>query len=201
VEKIIAGLLFRRRHAAARRLAQLASTIPHLSDDAAIAASVVDEPMVALSLASAALFRRDASGWYRRVSALGWTGGGAAELDPFDPVLSRLRDDREPARVSAIDYVPENLPSGDAMPIVAIPIIVRGDLEAVAMYGAHTGGEDLDPDEIGALGRIGDAAGAAYYHLEADALRDTVETLGREIDRWRARARELGWSDDVASEA
>jgi hypothetical protein len=196
VEKMIAGLLFKRRHAAARSLAHLASTLPHANDSATISTMVVDEPMDTLSLASAALFRRDAQGTFTRVAALGWEDGEAADLDADNPLLARLRDEQEPLRVRAVGAMREAFPSGDAVPILAVPIVVRRELEAVAMYGAHTGGEDLDPDEIGGLGRIGLAAGAAYYHLEADSLRTAVEELAREIDTWRARAMELGWNDD-----
>ena len=198
VERIIAGLLFKRRHAAARSLAYLATALPHANDNATISTMVVDRPMDALSLASAALFRRDARGWYTRVAALGWEDDTAADLGADNPLFARLRDEQESIRVRAVGTMSEPFPSDDAMPILAVPIVVRQELEAVAMYGAHTGGEDLDPEEIGALKRIGEAAGAAYYHLEADSLRSTVEELGREMDTWRARAMELGWNDDAA---
>lgn len=198
VERIIRSVLFRRRHAAARRLAQLASTLPHVTDSATISAMVVDEPMEALSLASAALFRVNERGSFERVWALGWGEGAAGDLDAFEPLVDRLRTEGEPTRVGRADASGDALPSGEALPIVAVPIVVRRQLEAVAMYGAHSGGEDLDPDEIGSLGRIGEAAGAAYYHLEADSLRDALEGLGHEIATWRARALELGWRDDAA---
>jgi len=195
VERTIRSVLFKRRHAAARRLAQLASTLPHVTDSETIAAMVVDEPMEALSLASAALFRSTERGSFERVWALGWGQSAVCDLDLYEPLVDRLRLAAEPTRVSRADASRDGLPAGEAKPIVAVPIIVRSQLEAVAMYGAHTGGEDLDPDEIGSLARIGEAAGAAYYHLEADSLRNALEGLDHEIDTWRARALELGWSD------
>ena len=198
VEKIIAGLLFRRRHAAARKLAHVASALPHATDLSTIAAMVVEEPGDALSLASAALFRRDERGWYHCVSAIGWPEPVAVELEPRDPLLSPLREEEEPSRVSvALALERDDLPRGDAMPAFAVPIIVRHELEAVALYGSHAGGEDLDPDETALLARIGQAAGAAYYHLEADALRDAVQAMGQQLEEWRARAVEMGWSDEA----
>jgi len=151
--------------------------------------------MEALSLASAALFRVNDRGSFERVWALGWGDNAARDLDTFEPLVDRLRVESEPTRVSRKDAVHDGLPAGDSSPIVAVPIVVRSQLEAVAMYGAHTGGEDLDPDEIGSLRRIGEAAGAAYYHLEADSLRSALEGFALEIDTWRSRALELGWSD------
>ena len=195
-EKFIASLLFRKRHAAARKLAHIATVLPHATNGDAIAALVVEQPASALSLTSGALFRRDERGWYQCVSSVGWPQPVATELDPRDPLLSPLREEEEPLRVSVdLATARDDMPRGDAMPVFAVPIIVRHELEAVALYGAHTGGEDLDPDETSALARIGSAAGAAYYHLEADSLRGTVEALGREIESWRARAIELGWSE------
>ena len=196
VEKVVHSLLFRRRHAAARRLASLASTLPHVAEDATIAAMVVDEPMEALDLASAALFRADERGTFTRIWALGWTQTDAHDLDAFDALLERLREGFVPSRVRRSDAERAVSTRGEAMPLVAVPIVVRRQLAAVAMYGAHLSGEDLDPDEIGSLARIGEAAGAAYYHVEADSLRATLDSLGREIDTWRARALELGWIDE-----
>lgn len=198
VERIIRSVLFKRRHAAARRLAQLASTLPHVTDSATISAMVVDEPMEALSLASAALFRSNDQGSYDYVWALGWTSDSARELDGSGPLVRRLKEAEEPTRLRRAEAARDGLPGGDGVPILAVPIVVRRQLEAVALYGAHAGGEDLDPDEIGSLARIGDAAGAAYYHLEADSLRNAVEGLGHEIDTWRARALEMGWSDGAS---
>jgi len=195
VERIIRSVLFKGRHAAAHRLAQLATTLPHVTDSATISAMVVDEPVEALSLASAALFRSNDHGSYDRVWALGWTQDAARDLDASGPLVEKLKVAQEPTRLKRGDAVRDGLPGGDEVPILAVPIVVRRELEAVAFYGAHTGGEDLDPDEIGSLARIGDAAGAAYYHLEADSLRNAVEGLGHEIDTWRARALEMGWSD------
>lgn len=196
VEKVVHSVLFRRRHAAAHRLAALASKLPHVTEDSTIAAMVVDEPMEALDLTSAALFRARGPETFERVWALGWTVSDARDLDGFEPLLERLREGREPARVRRNDAERAHMPTGDAMPLVAVPIVVRHELAAVAMYGAHAGGEDLDPDEVGSLAQIGQAAGAAYYHLEADALRSELATLGRDVDTWRSRALELGWNDD-----
>ena len=196
VERLIAGLLFRRRHAAARTLSALASDLPHATDAAAVRAMVVDEPAAALSLASAALFRRDVEGRYECTAALGWEGDAPA-IGPDDFLIAHMRSERGPCRVSPPSPRHDGLDADDTGPILAVPIIVRRELEAIAMYGAHAGGEDLDPDEIRALTRIGEAAGAAYYHLEADSLRAEVEQLGREIEVWRARAMKSGWSDDA----
>jgi hypothetical protein len=72
--------------------------------------------------------------------------------------------------------------------VLAIPIFLRARLEAVAVYGAHANGEDIDPDEAATLEALGAAAGVAYDHLEAARLE-------RDAFRWRRlaerQAREL----------
>ena len=56
----------------------------------------------------------------------------------------------------------KGMPKGEAVPILALPILVRHRLEAFALYGEHTNGEDFDGDEIAILDRLGAAAGAGY---------------------------------------
>jgi hypothetical protein len=73
-------------------------------------------------------------------------------------------------------------------PVLAVPVFVRASLEAVAVYGSHLNGEDIDPDEAASLEAMSAAAGIAYEHLEA--ARSARETV-----RWRKlaerQAREL----------
>ncbi|HXW76380.1 MAG TPA: hypothetical protein VEJ20_03130, partial [Candidatus Eremiobacteraceae bacterium] len=62
-------------------------------------------------------------------------------------------------------------------PLLAVPVVVRHKVEAFALYGGHSGGEALDPDEIHSLRQLAMPAGAAYDHLEAEALRAQLERL------------------------
>jgi hypothetical protein len=49
-------------------------------------------------------------------------------------------------------------------------LVARHELLGFALYGGHTGGEAIDPDERQTLVRLVDAATAAYDHVRSKAL-------------------------------
>jgi hypothetical protein len=80
--------------------------------------------------------------------------------------------------------------------VLAMPLVLRDQIVAIAMYGPHRTGADIDPDEQKSLAPLLDRAGAAYDHIDAQALRAKVELLtrerehkDREIARLRAEVR------------
>jgi hypothetical protein len=164
-EQFVEVTLFRRRHQAERRLADLAAGLPYAQNRAAVEEALVREPVQAYALSSAALFLRDGSGGYVQ---------DGKTLDAS--VALQLQGSRRAVR----------LHEGD--PVLAVPVFVRSRLEAVAVYGAHANGEDIDPDEAASLEAMGAAAGLAYDHLE-------MARIERDITRWRKlaerQAREL----------
>jgi GAF domain-containing protein len=76
--------------------------------------------------------------------------------------------------------------------VLAVPIIVRNQLEAIAMYGAHSGGEDFDSGEIRLLNELAIAAGAAFNHLEAERLREELMEVKRESESRRLELQRHG---------
>jgi GAF domain-containing protein len=179
VDQFVDRVLFRRRHAAERRLARLTRGLPHATSSELVDASIVTEPRDALELTSAALFRRDGSGHYRRVTALEWPAGTTADLGSDDPLIVHLQAERGAIRLSELHWSRDGAPSDGARPALALPIMVRHELEAIALLGAHRGGEDFDPDELQWLNSLAVAAGAAYDHLAADALRQELDRVRR----------------------
>ncbi|MBV8345562.1 MAG: hypothetical protein JO190_11335 [Candidatus Eremiobacteraeota bacterium] len=173
IEAFVESILFRRRHLAERHLASVAAGLPFAESGGIVDEALVHEPVEAYALTTSALFKRDDAGDYRR------------DDEPLDSTVSlRLLGTRHAVRLS----------DGDA--VLAVPVFVRARLEAVALYGPHANGEDIDPDEVASLEAICAAAGTAYDHL--DALRIT-----REIARWRRlaerQARELAALRERAS--
>ncbi len=180
VDRFVDSVLFRRRHAAEHRLARLARGLPHATSVEMIDRSLVAEPFDALDLASAALFRRDAAGSYHRVAGHEWQDGTATELATDDPLILHLQAERGAIRLSELHWARHDAPGNAARPSLALPIVVRHELNAIALFGGHRGGEDFDPDELSWLNSLAVAAGAAYDHLEADALRQELERVTRE---------------------
>ena len=185
VDRFVDAVLFRRRHAAERRLARLVRGLPHATSPAFVDASLVDEPRDALDLTSAALFRRDGLGSYRRLASFEWDGALADGLKDGDPLILHLQAERGAIRLSELHWSRDDAPGGGARPALALPIVVRHELEAIVLYGAHRGGEDFDPDELQWLNSLAVGAGAAYDHLEADALRQRLDQLARENESQR----------------
>jgi len=175
-EQFVDSTLFRRRHQAERRLAAVASGLPYAESEAAVEGALVGEPLRAYALTSADLFRRNELGDYL---------SDGKTLDRSIPL--QLQGLRRALR----------LHEGD--PVLAVPVFVRARLEAVAVYGAHHSGEDIDPDEAATLEAICTAAGVAYDHLEttrveraANRWRKLAEHQARELAALRERVTLLG---------
>jgi hypothetical protein len=165
VEQLVERTLFRRRHRAEQHLADIAAGLPYAQNTDVVETALVREPVHAYELTSADLFTHDERGDYVN---------GSKALD--GTIALQLQGNRRSLR----------LHDGDG--VLAVPVFVRLRLEAVAVYGAHVNGEDIDPDERASLEAIGVAAGIAYDHLEAARAE-------RDASRWRKlaerQAREL----------
>ena len=190
LDEWIDRFLFKQRHLAAQRLTAVARTLPHASTAAAIEAALVDEPVAALGLSSAAVFRHEKS-TYRRVRAHAWTDDEAAELDADDALALRLRADLVAIDPSDLRWPRNDLPGGDRQVIYAVPIIVGHHLEAIALYGGHGTGEDLDPDERSTLRKLAAAASAGYDHIAAVDLRTRLRDAESENATLRGVERKL----------
>jgi hypothetical protein len=73
-------------------------------------------------------------------------------------------------------------------PVVAIPVAVRRELVAFMIFGLHSNGIDLDPDEVQSLKSLMIPAASAFAHLEALELQKTlaeVQTVRKENELLR----------------
>jgi uncharacterized protein involved in exopolysaccharide biosynthesis len=66
-------------------------------------------------------------------------------------------------------------------PVLAVPIANRFRCYAIALYGAHTSGTNLNDDERAALAELADLASAVWTNLDNDSLRQRVAALEREL--------------------
>jgi hypothetical protein len=186
LDRFVDATLFRDHHRAEKRLARVANAVAHTGSVEMVEDMLVTEPADALHLASAAVFRADAGGAFRRMANVHWTPGELTELRSDDRLLALLRAEQGSLAVDETGWTHADLPHGPARPIVALPIFVRHDLRAVALYGAHVSGEAIDPDEIRLMERIAHMASAAIDHLEAIELRRQVEVMTQELAWYRA---------------
>jgi hypothetical protein len=179
VEHFVETLFFRKRREAEKHLSRSAQALPHALSADLVDTILVAEPTHWFELTSTAVFRRDPDGTFRRRNSVGWATEHCACLESTDPLLLLLRAELRPVALSDV-HETASMPTGLAQPLVAIPVSVRHELEAVTFYGGHTGGEALDPDEVKSLTALSAAAGISYDHIRAEEMRKQVEDLHRQ---------------------
>lgn len=176
VESIVERTLFRSRYEAARYLRRLGSSLALASSERIIEEALAIQAPEALGLASAALFRRNGSDRYGRVTAAGWHTDHAACLEPDDQLVRFLRDARSPLQIREARWLRKDIPHGSRAPAIAIPLIVREQLAGFILYGAHTDHSKIDPVEEQHLVDLIDRACSAFDHVENTALRALLAT-------------------------
>jgi hypothetical protein len=142
----------------------------------AIEAALVEAPMAALGLASAAVFRRQDAIFRRHADRAGWTARMADTLDPRDPAFVAT-ERGEPFPIDPANAERLGFPPGLAAPTLAVPIGNPLHCYALALYGPHATGADLSDDEEAMLARLASDAGLAYVRVERDSLRRQVADL------------------------
>jgi hypothetical protein len=180
VATFVDRVFFRKRHLARQRIERVADAIEYASSFDAVDEVVAGEPYRALELGSGAVFRGEKGleepgpqGFTRR-RAFGWNDAPFSRFDADDLLVLHLQAAQKPIRLSDIKWAPSGLPQGVTAPQFALPILSRHRLIGIALYGAHTSGSDLDPDEVAIIGGLTRAAGQAYDRIEADELRQFI---------------------------
>lgn len=176
IDSVIDRVLFRERHRAEWQLERGATGVVHATDDTAITATLVQLPAEVLKLTGAAFYRSATDG-FARITSVGQLAQLPERIDNNDALALSLRADLRPVRV---DDVPLSHVSGSrsgGAAVLAIPIAMRGELAGFALYGAHSNGADIDPDEQRALLPLAMNAAVAYDHLETVALRARIAEL------------------------
>jgi hypothetical protein len=186
IDALVDGVLFRARRAAERALTRFAAGLPFAASFELVDEMLANETAAALGLTSAAVFRRTSGHRFDRMSAVGWSEGTATCLDERDRLVLQLQGERQALRLNEIRWMRTDVPTGPAEPALALPILVRHQVDAIVVLGPHATGEDFDADELRLLSACAIAAGAAYDHLEADALRRRAEEMQRTIDDLRS---------------
>jgi hypothetical protein len=177
MNEFVDSTLFKRRHLAEKQLARIARALPHAQTSDGVDRMLVDEPVAALDLTSAALFRTDESGGAVLAFHRGWPETSPSSLDADDSLLLQLTADQTPLDLREVHWHRDDLPVATARPLLALPVTIRRRLAAFVLYSGHRGGEALDPTEQRSIGSLAIGAAAAYDHLEAEFLRRRVAEL------------------------
>ncbi len=159
---------------AERRLGEARHAISEAKSVAEIERVLVTEPMKALRLVSAAVFREE-GGVVRRHESAGWGEGLVEELRYGAPPLPEWPPEAPFALRLPSDAA--GWPDDLGRPALAVPIGNARRRFALALYSAHEAGTALDGPERELLAALAREADSAYAEVEREALRERVARL------------------------
>ena len=175
--KLVDRVLNRRFHAARAHLAQAGAAM--LGSDAdEIDRLLVTAPVDALRLSCGAVFHgRD--GTFRRGYAAGWDAGVLTELRPGrDAAALRSLDTHTIVSLPRAHWDGPQLEAHLKEPSIALPIASDSlGTAAIALYGPHINGNDIDEDECEMLADFGRRAVMGYERAAFQGLRKEVAEL------------------------
>jgi hypothetical protein len=176
VEGFVESAFFRRRRIAERLLRRAATALPYATDEAAIVDGLVQVPVDALELAAGALYRESTGGArFEGVATARQTTIAPPGFDANDLLVRMLLADEN---IVWLDELRSHLDEHNAaIYTLAVPVTVRHELVSFTLYGAHTNGAQLDPDEVELLKELAREAARAYDHVEAQRARTRYTQL------------------------
>lgn len=185
IEGVVDSVFFRKRREVMRRLERSTEAVHNAAATKTVHEFLIREPVEALALSSAALFRRSDDGSFQRVLASGWPTTSTSRIEHDDPLALNLAAECEPFRLAEIGWQHGGLPQGSSAPNLAVPLVARQELFGMALYGAHTSGAEIDPEEVKSLNHLARAAQATYDHLKVVELTAQVESLRSQLGTMR----------------
>jgi len=177
VDNFVDVVLFRQRHLAEERIARVVRTLPHVDSVDMVGRLLVDEPVAAYRLRSGALFVKNETGEFPRLRSTGWPEVIDATLDRRDLIVLEADAEHEAIPIHDTSWARCGEAVKSVRPVVAIPVALRRELVAIVIFGAHSSGIDLDPDEVRALVSMAIPAASAFAHLETLELKKTIEEV------------------------
>lgn len=152
-------VFFPKRHRVMRSIDELRIGLEGVTHPESVDYFVVKGAAEALQLDSAAVFVRMPDGGFLRGAAVGWVTGTAWHVLADDAIVTELaKRGRAATRLTEDVWSEVNVPTGAGRPILAVPL--GSNRSAVAVYGAHADGRDIDPDETRGLMSLCSAAAA-----------------------------------------
>jgi hypothetical protein len=165
VNNTVNFIFFRQRHRAQTECDRILGAVYKTSSPIELTNLIVIDAAKAFGLASAALFTRLDDGGFVRDAAIGWPAGTTWHLLPGDPLAARVLEARGVATLGEFGTSEQGLPSGLAHPAIGLSLRKGRDTVAFVLYGAHESGAMLDPQEIGSLKKLVQAANTVYAGL------------------------------------
>ncbi|HWA81580.1 MAG TPA: hypothetical protein VG848_14885 [Acetobacteraceae bacterium] len=169
----------RRYHRAREELRVAGEAILRGKDFATIDRLLAEVPTEALRLSSAAVFRWIDGAFRRTRPSIGWAENGLVTLDrQQDAQIFASLARGVPLALPRGQWRRPGLPADDQAPCLAVPVR-GGEVEgiAVALFGPHLSGSDVNADERALLGEFAARAAFGYERAEIERLRNEVSAL------------------------
>jgi len=148
----------------------------------------------AYRLRSGAFFVKNEAGEFPRLRSAGWPEVIDATLSRQDLIVLELEAEHDVVPIHHESWSRFSKDVASVRAVVAIPVALRRELVALMIFGVHSNGIDLDPDEVQALKSLMIPASSAFAHLEALELQKTlaeVQTVRKENELLRHELDEL----------
>jgi hypothetical protein len=188
-------LLHRRLAAAGGRLE---GAVLNALDPGEIETHLVYGVRSALGLASASIFTQHGGVFRRGIADQGWDGAAAQTIDPDAPTFKSLHS-RHPFSINAHGAACAGLPDGLMRPILAVPVGDRLRCLALALYGPHASGTDLNRDERRMLAELAEVAASAFMKLDHDRLCQRLAALENDLKAVNAKLAAAQSRSEVSS--
>jgi hypothetical protein len=171
IESLVERIFFRHRRLAESYLRRAAAALPFATEESAVSDGLVQIPAEALRLNAAALYRRSADGSRFEGVATSATTTMAPPGFERNHLLVRMLQASE--QKLWLDELRTHLdPQNSGIYTLAMPVTVRHELVSFTLYGAHTNGSQIDPEEVALLEELAREAARAYDHIEAVRVRE-----------------------------
>jgi hypothetical protein len=170
-------------HAARRELETAQEAMVRAQTLSEIDCLMAESAVRAFRLTSGAVFRNDGGVFRRTEDTMGWDAPMKSELRPeSDAMALRSLEVGDPVRLGEADLDSVEVPAGLAAPCLSVP--VRSEIPeatAVALFGAHQTGNDINDDEREMLERLAEWAAGGYERVIVRSLRQDVARLKAQI--------------------
>jgi hypothetical protein len=168
VDRFVDRVLFRQRHAAEEHLRTVIRALPFTISEQQVDRLLAEEPVRSFALSGTVLFACLEGGAFELRHRFGISPPLFALSSPEEALPVYLQGEKRALRLNK---------HGWNVPAIAIPVFSHGDLAAIAIYGLHENGTDIDSEETALFEDLAAAAGNAYDRLEAQRLREEVREL------------------------
>lgn len=168
---LVDRVFFPKYHAGVTQMRELRLVLEREDSHDSVRRILTADAAASLQLASAAIFARTSDGGFIRETAQGWGPGTVWHLLNDDLIVSGVSAHRgKPFRVEDSMWGEMAVPAELASPTLAVPLTSRRGVVALLLYGAHTNGAAIDPDETRLLTELGAAAAPSFDQRETSGI-------------------------------